>query len=89
MCGSKGYRYGVKRGMTLIHQTQTGLGHATLQEARRWMSDNEILWGEICDLFRTYSNLSEQEIEDLTAKNLDVTYMNKVALEKGIIDKIL
>lgn len=89
MCGSKGYRYGVKRGMTLIHQTQTGLGYATLQEARNWMCGNEILWDEICDLFRTYSNLTEQEIEDLTAKNLDVTYMNRIALEKGIIDEIL
>ena len=89
MCGSKGHRYGVKRGMTLIHQTQTGSGRVTLQEARNWMNDNEILWNEIKDLFRTYSTLTEQEIEDLTAKNLDVTYMNKVALEKGIIDILI
>lgn len=90
MCGSKGYRYSTKRACILIHQTQaTLMGHYTLQESKATVSNMVKDWEIAKDIFRENSNLTEEEIENLTEKNLDVIYTAQESLEKGIVDHLI
>ena len=43
----------------------------------------------IGDIFRKYTKLTDQDIENFTEKNINFTYRPKECLEKGLVDKIL
>lgn len=90
MCGSKGHRYSTRRALILVHQTQfNGSGYMTLQEKRQELKYDERDWEVICDIFRNNTKLTEEDIENFTKRNLDISYNPVEALEKGIIDHIL
>lgn len=90
MCGSKGHRYSTKKACILIHQTQaTFMGHYTLQETKSTTSNMLKDWEVVKSIFRENTNLTEENIENLTEKNLDVIYSPQEALDLGIIDHLI
>lgn len=89
LCGSKGHRYITRYGRIILHQTQLGMGYATLQESKQTYKENMRDWESIKKIFRKHTKLTEQEIDDFTERNLDVTYDAEEAVEKGIADHIL
>lgn len=90
MAGTKGHRKITRYARVLIHQSNSfKCGHSTLQEdlidVKYSKQDFELLK----DLFRKHTSLSEQELLDLTEKNIDVQYFSEQAKEKGIVDIII
>lgn len=88
--GSKGYRKCTKYCHILLHQIQTGqYGAMTLQEKIMDAKETEKLWATLKGIIKENTNLSDEEIEDFTRLNMDVSYSPKEALEKGLIDEII
>ena len=89
MLGSKGYRYSTRYGEILVHQIQCGQPYGSQTDMKVRMNNIEENWNTLKEIMRERTNMSEEDIENLTKNNVDVTYNPKQALEKGIIDNII
>ena len=89
MLGTKGHRYSTRYGEILVHQIQCGQPYGTQTDMKVRMNDIEKNWDVLKDIMRKHTKMSEEDIENLTKLNVDVTYSPQEALEKGIIDNIL
>lgn len=90
MAGSKGHRYITRYARVLIHQSNSfKYGRSTLQEdimeTKYSLEDFEL----IKDMFRKHTKLSEQDLNDLLEKNVDVQYFADEAIIKGLADTII
>lgn len=89
MIGSKGYRYSTRYGEILVHQIQCGQPYGSQTDMKERMNNIEDNWEILKDIMRNNTKMSEEDIKNLTAKNVDVIYNPQQALEKGIIDKLI
>lgn len=90
MAGSKGHRYMTRYGIVLIHQSNSfKCGHSTLQEDIKNVEESLKDWETLKSIFRKHSKLTEEDIENFTATNLDYTYRPQECLDKWIVDKII
>ena len=89
MAGSKGYRFITRYGWVLLHQSQFNIGSCTLQERRNDLKYDLKDWEIMKSIMRKHTKLTEQDINNFTEKNLDVTYYPKECVEKSIVDYIM
>lgn len=90
MAGSKGHRYITRYARVLIHQSNSfKYGRTTLQEdikdVQYSLEDFEL----IKNMFRKHTNLTEQDLNDLLEKNVDVQYFSEEAILKGFADYLI
>ena len=90
IAGTKGHRFMSRYGTVLLHQPNGfKCGNSTLKEDYEEVRETMKSWETICDIFRKYTKLTDQDIENFTEKNINFTYRPKECLEKGLVDKIL
>lgn len=87
--GTKGYRHMTRYGTVLIHQSNGGGGHQTLQEQKKDLEYSLKDWELIKKMFRKHTKLTEIEIENFTEKNVDFVYYPEECVEKSIVDHII
>lgn len=80
------FRTAGKYSLMLIHQLAGG-AHGKFSEMMDDMENNKLLMSVLRDIYRTYSKLSEQELEDLLSS--DRFFTPEYALSKGLIDQIV
>ena len=73
----------------MVHQIQCGQPYGSMQDMNINNKNIQKNWEVLKDIMRECTNLTEQELEDFTEKNIDFTYTPQEALEKGIIDKLI
>ena len=89
MAGSKGYRYITRYGWCLVHQPQYGGHNCTLQEKINDMKYDLKDWEILKSIMRKHTKLTEDDINNFTEKNIDVTYYPQECIEKSIVDFIM
>ena len=53
------------------------------------MNNIEENWEVLKSIMREHTNMTEEDITNLTAKNVDVIYSPQKAIEKGVVDKLI
>ena len=89
MAGSKGYRYITRYGWVLFHQPNFFIGNCTLQERKNDLKSDLKDWEILKTMMRKHTKLTEEDINNFTEKNLDVTYYPQDCVEKSIVDYIM
>lgn len=90
MSGTKGHRYITRYARVLIHQSNSfKYGRTTLQEDKIDLKYSLEDWELMKDIFRKHTDLTDEELENLTEKNIDVIYFADEAIEKGLCDHII
>lgn len=88
MAGTKGHRYITRYATCLIHQPNGGC-YGTYAEMKQQIDELSKDFETIKEMFRKHTKLTEEDLENLTKYNLDVTYRPQECIEKGIVDIIL
>lgn len=89
MAGSKGYRYITRYGTVLIHQSGGYSNAYTLQEKINELKYTLKDWELIKQMFKKHTELTDEEIENFTEKNVDFVYYPEECVEKSIVDHII
>ena len=88
--GSKGHRYITRYGSVLIHQPQHfDCGSKTLQDKINELKYDLKDWEILKSILTKHTKLTEEDIINLTDKNVDVTYYPEECVKKSIVDYIL
>ena len=87
--GTKGHRYSTRYGELLVHQIQCGQPYGSQTDMKERMNNIEENWEVLKSIMREHTNMTEEDITNLTAKNVDVIYSPQKAIEKGIVDKLI
>lgn len=89
MAGSKGHRYITRYGTVLFHQSNGYGGHRTLQEQKKELEYSLKDWEVLKSMIKKHTNITEEELEDYTEKNIDFIYYPEECVEKSIVDHII
>jgi ATP-dependent protease ClpP protease subunit len=86
MSGSKRrmYRYGT----VLIHQVSSG-SYGEVQTIQEELVESQRLWTVLKELIKQDTNITEEQLVDITNRKFDWILDSKQALELKVIDEIL
>lgn len=86
MCGSERRAY--RRARYLVHTVSSGTW-GKLQQMQDDVEETNYLWEQYKDIIKTYSKITEEQLEYYKERSKDWSFSVSEALELGVIDKIL
>lgn len=82
------HRYAYKYSSYLLHDISLEIG-GNARSIKEKMQETDRLSNILCDIIKKYTDISEEEIEDIFAHKTDKIYSCDKALELKICDKII
>lgn len=86
LCGSE--RRGLKHSRIMCHQPSSA-SWGTLQDMEESVEETLSLWNRLKDLIIRYTNITEEQLEDIKSRKYDWFMWSEKAKELGVIDTIL
>jgi ATP-dependent Clp protease protease subunit len=86
LCGS--YRRGLKHSRIMCHQPSSA-SWGTLQDMEESVEETIELWIRMKQLIIKYTNINDEQLEDIKSRKYDWFMWSEQALELGVIDEII
>lgn len=77
-----------RHGTILIHQVSSG-SYGEVQTIREELKESERLWRVLQDLIIEDTNITQEQLDDITSRKFDWILDSKQALELKVIDEII
>jgi ATP-dependent Clp protease protease subunit len=87
LCGSD--RRGQKHSRIMCHQPYSGMWYSTLQDMEESVEETKALWVRLKELIIKYTNITDEQLEDIKSRKYDWFMWSEEALEFGVIDQII
>jgi ATP-dependent Clp protease protease subunit len=87
ICGSE--RRAIKHSRIMCHQPYSGLWYSTLQDMEESVDETKALWIRLKELITKYTNITDEQLEDIKSRKFDWFMWSEEALELGVIDQII
>lgn len=86
LCGSD--RRALKHSRIMCHQPSSATW-GTLQDQQESVEETLALWIRLKDLIIKYTNITDEQLEDIKSRKYDWFMWSEEAIELGVIDKII
>jgi ATP-dependent Clp protease protease subunit len=86
ICGSE--RRALKHSRIMCHQPSSA-SWGTLQDMEESVEETNSLWIRLKDLIKKYTNITEEQLEDIKTRKFDWFMWSEEALKLGVIDNLL
>jgi len=86
LCGSE--RRGLKHSRIMCHQPSSA-SWGTLQDMEESVEETVELWNRMKDLIIKYTNITNNQLEDIKSRKFDWFMWSEDAIKLGVIDKII
>jgi len=74
----------------LYHQVQSyEIGATSVEQSKRRLKDLEESWRRCQDVILKYTNITQEKLDDITERDLDVSLWPEEAITFGCVDKII
>lgn len=87
ICGSE--RRAIKHSRIMCHQPYSRLWYSTLQDMEESVEETKALWIRLKELITKYTNITDEQLEDIKSRKYDWFMWSEEALELGVIDQII
>jgi ATP-dependent Clp protease protease subunit len=86
LCGSE--RRGLKHSRIMCHQPSSA-SWGTLQDMEESVEETQVLWERMKELIIKYTNITNNQLEDIKSRKYDWFMWSEDALKLGVIDHII
>lgn len=86
LCGSE--RRALRYSRIMCHQPSSATW-GTLQDQEESIEETKALWAKMKELIIKYTNITDEQLEDIKARKHDWFMWSEEALKLGVIDKII
>ena len=86
LCGTE--RRGLKHSRIMCHQPSSS-SWGTLQEMKEDLDETNIIWDRMKELIIKYTNITNNQLEDIKSRKFDWFMWSEEAIKLGVIDKVI
>jgi ATP-dependent Clp protease protease subunit len=73
----------------MCHQPYSGLWYSTLQDMEESVEETKALWVRLKEIIIKYTNITDEQLEDIKSRKFDWFMWSEEALKLGVIDQII